>query len=148
MYPEGVVGTTHSLNEHELIQWMVGEVEFPPHWNDDNPPNGWNNNQPAIAILVATFLVRLDKDAQAGSIQQFYNGGFTKASVTKGFHQRENILSIPLRANVAICHLTVRLTESKKKKPGYVTLHLYYTADGRYAGVTRWNELTNQPWSI
>jgi hypothetical protein len=136
---------TAQLNEQEQIQWLAGDVIFRPNWAAQNAPAGWNNNQPAIAILVATFLVKLELNLQEGSIQEFYNKGFKQPSVAKGFHQRESMFSFQLSGRVTICHLTVRLYNAKKTD--YVTVHLYFTSDGRFAGATRWNEQTNQPWS-
>jgi hypothetical protein len=145
MATRGVVGSSTPLSNEEAIDWAMGELTFASGWDATPPPPDWVNDLSAIKRCVATLLVGLETgDAGRPSLKRAFADGYRVGEITKGFHQREELISFVLHKTVMICHLTVQLQKSRNN---YKTIHIYVTAAGEFAGATLWDVARGRPIS-
>jgi hypothetical protein len=89
------------MNKKEAIEWAMQDVT---HISNRNGQLQSRIREYGNAVL-----------------RQVFNNGYKRACITKGYHQREAMISIPLGGGVTVCHLTFQLS---KHKAGYYTVHI------------------------
>jgi len=124
-------------------------------WKAGTPdPAGWEhlNNRARITQFVALVLNDLGTgQVFGGALRRIYADGFWYASVTKGFHQKEGMISLVTRKGEQVCHFTVRLTRTPYNPLDayrtYQTAHIYVNTSGIVCGATLWDTKNNRPVS-
>lgn len=133
---------------------MMQYVDVDPFgfWKSSGGPTpaGWIplNNRITIADYVGIFLYYVESNLYFGeTIRQLYHSQeYQYASVTKGFHQPERMLSRIQHATDDVCHITMRLRKRAwdPTDKDYKTIHLYVNQHGLLWGATLWDERTDQ----
>ena len=144
----GVIVPQPALRLNDLMQYI--DVDEPGFWKASSgpAPDGWVdlNNRLPITNCVAEFLYYLRaKQIFGKALRDTYHAGFKYASVTKGFHQLEPMLSLIQCKSENVCHITLRLLKgpdafAKDRR----TVHLYVNNQGALCGATLWDEVRDQ----